>query len=129
MKCPGLCEALPSCQSCTQHGKRYSDKKSVSKVIDILRLNECSWCSHLQECQPKHANPDLCRNNHHPHSDGVWWSKNVRKIGNYYKCQTDDFMPGLTLLKYYSPSNFDYPDEVSITNISKASVQPTNSQG
>ena len=40
VKCPGLCEALSSCQSCTQHGQRYSAKKSVSKVIDILRLLE-----------------------------------------------------------------------------------------
>ena len=40
VKCPGLCEALPNCQSCAQHGKRYRAKESVSKVIDILRLLE-----------------------------------------------------------------------------------------
>ena len=95
----------------------------------VLRLNECSWCSHLQECQPKHANPDLCRNSHPLHSDGVWWAKNVRKIANFSKCQTNDFVPGITLLKYYSPPNFSYPDEVIISNVSKASVQPIYLQG
>ena len=38
-------------------------------------------------------------------------------------------MPGITLLKYYSPPDFAYPDEVSISNISQAYFQPINPQG
>ena len=103
----------------------------MSKVIDILRLNECSWCSHLQECQAKNANPDLCGTNLHSHTNdhGVWWGKKVRKISSFEKCQTDDFVPGITLLKYYTSPNFAYPDEVTITNVSQAVFRPVNPQG
>ena len=66
VKCPGICEGLPDCQSCALYSQE-NGKKQVSQVIEELNLDKCSWCSHLQECIPKHANPDICgiQNNGH----------------------------------------------------------------
>ena len=36
---------------------------------------------------------------------------------------------GLTLLKYYNPPNFTYPDEVSIVNVSDVEFRPVNRHG
>ncbi len=36
---------------------------------------------------------------------------------------------GITLLKYYNPPNFSYPDEVSIVNISDVEFRPVNRHG
>ncbi len=64
VKCPGLCESLNDCQSCANFGQKQ--KSFVSKVTQQLNLNQCSWCSHLQECVPTHANPDLCNLQNYP---------------------------------------------------------------
>ena len=122
VKCPGLCSSLPDCQSCTTHGS-YT-KKSISLILGQLRLNECSWCSHLQECLPKNANPDFCTI---ATSKKVWFQP--KKISNSTECLTQDFTPGITLLKYYAPPNLRYPDEVTISNITQAHFQPVNAQG
>ena len=36
---------------------------------------------------------------------------------------------GITLLKYYNPPNFTYPDEVSIVNVSDVEFRPVNRHG
>jgi hypothetical protein len=41
----------------------------------------------------------------------------------------DDFTPGLTLLKYYSPPNFSQPDEVSFVNTTEVEFRPVNKHG
>lgn len=35
----------------------------------------------------------------------------------------------MTLLKYYNPPNFDYPDEVSIVNVTDIEFRPVNRHG
>ena len=126
VKCPGLCSTLPNCQSCTSHGALQSSRgqKSISLILDQLRLNECSWCSHLQECLPKNANLDFCTIETFKN---VWFRS--KKISNATKCITEDFTPGITLLKYYAPPNLRYPDEVTISNVTHVNFQPVNAQG
>lgn len=45
------------------------------------------------------------------------------------ECYEKDFTPGMTLLKYYNPPNFDYPDEVSIINVTDIEFRPVNRHG
>ena len=45
------------------------------------------------------------------------------------ECYEKDFTPGMTLLKYYNPPNFDYPDEVSIVNVTDIEFRPVNRHG
>ena len=125
VQCPGLCPGLTDCQSCVLHGSRYDDRPAVSKIIEDLSLDACAWCSHLQECQPRHANPDLCGTKS---VSRFWWNTN-KKIAKIAKCQSNDFRPGITLVKYYSPPNMAYPDEVTISNVSQALFRPVNPQG
>ncbi len=124
VKCPGICPGLMDCQSCTQHGLHESSK-SESTVIDELRLNHCSWCSHLQECLPRFGNPDLCT----LPLKKSWWSPKLVKINDESECAVKDFSPGITLLKYYNPPDMKYPDEVMITNETAATFNPVNPQG
>ena len=35
----------------------------------------------------------------------------------------------MTLLKYYNPPNFDYPDEVSVVNVTDIEFRPVNRHG
>ena len=40
-----------------------------------------------------------------------------------------DKVKGITLLKYFNPPNWNYPDEVSISNVTSADFSPVNSKG
>jgi hypothetical protein len=44
-------------------------------------------------------------------------------------CYVFDFVPGMTLLKYYNPPNLSYPDEVSIVNVTDVEFRPVNRHG
>ena len=116
-----MCPSLPNCQSCTRHGQNGSQKESISLILDQLRLKECAWCSHLQECLPKNQNPDFCQNSE--------FGQKSSKISDFDQCAKKDYQSGITLLKYYSPPNLRYPDEVTISNVTHAIFQPVNPQG
>jgi hypothetical protein len=59
---------------------------------------------------PRHGTPDLCGVQPGP---GVWWTS-VQKISEVDQCLKQDFIPGITLIKYYNPPDYEYPDEVTI---------------
>ena len=76
-KCPGICPTLPDCQSCNLFSssnnngasgfkKSRQNHPSVSQIIDDLQLNQCAWCSNLQQCLPKHSTPDPCGTHSRP---------------------------------------------------------------
>ena len=57
------------------------------------------------------------------------WSYN-KMIPNFGHSTLGFFLfTGLTLLKYYNPPNFTYPDEVSIVNVSDVEFRPVNRHG
>ena len=60
--------------------------------------------------------------------ENTWWTDAV-KINIADDCYDKDFTPGMTLLKYYNPPNFSYPDEVSIVNVSDVEFRPVNRHG
>ena len=45
------------------------------------------------------------------------------------ECYSKDFTPGMTFLKYYNPPDYNYPDEVSVVNVTDIDFRPVNRHG
>ena len=74
----------------------------------------------MQQCLPKHSTPDPCSGT----STGTG-----NKIDDFAQCAMKDKVKGITLLKYFNPPDWNYPDEVSISNVTSTDFSPVNSKG
>ena len=118
-QCPGICQALPDCYSCTIHGNT-----ATSSSVD-LKLGRCAWCVQTARCHRGDDNLGVCGAGMETPSGIIgWWGSEGTDITAVDECRTRDFRPGLTYLLYEHPANFSQPDDLCIVNSTLANFQP-----
>lgn len=112
-RCPGICQSLGDCQSCLILGKSVGSKK-YNSVAQKLGLDKCTWCVQNARCHHK-DDYGICGEDT-PSQDVGWWGKQGIEITSAEQCTQKDKRPGLTLLRYLYPVDFNMPDAISIIN-------------
>lgn len=112
-RCPGICQSLGDCHSCLIFGKSR-DVKNHNSVAKKLGLDKCTWCVQNARCHHKDEY-GLCGEDT-PSQDVGWWGKTGIEITQPEFCSHLDKRPGLTLLRYLNPVDFNMPDSISIIN-------------
>ncbi|XP_071958650.1 multiple epidermal growth factor-like domains protein 8 [Antedon mediterranea] len=110
--CPGVCDVLTTCESCTIWGQGTGP---ITYAPVGVRLNEkCGWCVQDAMCTRINEVSGFCQDLINSTSITGWWGRNGLFLKRFEQCRTDDFPPGLTLIKYTTPINRAHPDEVEI---------------
>lgn len=111
-----MCPALGNCHACLIHG-RDDNPAAVRSFADKFGLNRCQWCVQNARCQHKSDNYGTCGSGDDTPSQEIgWWGVNGVVIDAATQCSRLDRRPGLTFIKYFSPINWNLPDEVNIVN-------------
>ncbi|XP_063697443.1 multiple epidermal growth factor-like domains protein 8 [Culicoides brevitarsis] len=112
-RCPGICQSLGDCQSCLILGKSHQNRK-FNSVAQKLGLDKCTWCVQNARCHHKDEY-GICGEDT-PSQDVGWWGKQGIEITSADQCTPKDKRPGLTLLRYLYPVDFNMPDSIQIIN-------------
>lgn len=124
-RCPGICSTLRDCQSCLIHG--YSENQS--NVMSKLPMGKCIWCVKNAKCHQKN-DYEPCEKIDAVEKFGYQLKWSGVEIDDKNQCTRLNKPPGLVLLKYYYPFNWDMPDFVSFisTTLLEFSGSTTASQ-
>lgn len=110
-RCPGICRTLGDCHSCLIFGKSY-ETKGHNSVARKLGLDKCSWCVQNARCHHK-DDYGICGEDT-PSQDVGWWGKTGIEITSPEYCSNLDKRPGLTLIRYLYPVDYNMPDAISV---------------
>ncbi|KAL8608232.1 hypothetical protein ACOMHN_016687 [Nucella lapillus] len=95
----------------TQRPSSSAPRRRVLRV----HLSQCSWCVKEATCQSRTDPKGTCLAANQTRSglEG-WWGGLSRQLTTLLQCQKEDFPAGLHWIKYRSPMNLSFPDELSI---------------
>ncbi|XP_067662212.1 multiple epidermal growth factor-like domains protein 8 [Haliotis asinina] len=119
--CPGICRALHSCGSCASQGRGVD-------VINSSRLSvyneKCMWCVKEAQCQKQTDPRGTCEsaNNTVSGLEG-WWEGLSRNLTTIEQCVLEDYPAGLHWIRYRSPKNTTFPDEVTLIRKAEARLK------